>query len=395
MHPLGWGVNHLISHTHFAYPAYFTAPSLFFTSSTSLGGRDVSSLKTHMFAPIMTNVDLPPTSSWSPYLHNVYFDIDTSSAYINVRDETQPLAANAVGSLRTALDYVAELNEQNGCYHFKQEEIRRSLLEENEVQQSLQHSKNNRESESTSIVENDESGSTLSLLLASEGTHINSQCAVTLSPTTTCWSSIVLFNEPNQEQYTACLQAALEHEHPPLIFYDLDDHTGEYGKDGAEIVNNTTVVFHARDGDEVLSHLRIEFVDDSDSSNGGQEEQTRQLLQHGKGKRMIKSMKFTETNLYELPLEYKDEAYIQDQVYLRTLADQAIENDPIVGYSNTMPFTRIDDWRMCMGGTFLFHMLLVLTEHLFLRFWFSVNRNSHVNINPFCICVFYWQENAQ
>ena len=78
MHPLGWGVNYKISRAHFSWPAYIAPPSLW----AEVDKRDVSLLKTHDFAPIMTNTDVPPTNRWNQYLYNVYFDVETSTAYI-------------------------------------------------------------------------------------------------------------------------------------------------------------------------------------------------------------------------------------------------------------------------------------------------------------------------
>ena len=111
MHPLGWGVNHEILHNHFNWPAYIAPASL-----VSDPKRDVSLLKTHSFAPIITNAYVPSTNKWRPYLHDMYFDTGTSSAYIHIGSDIQPLMSPAEESLRLALDYIAELNEQNGCF---------------------------------------------------------------------------------------------------------------------------------------------------------------------------------------------------------------------------------------------------------------------------------------
>ena len=57
--------------------------------------------------------------------------------------------------------------------------------------------------------------------------------------------------------------------------------------------------------------------------------------------------------LDDLPLEYKDDDYINDMKYLRTLADEARDNDLVVGTSGFMPMTTSiirSDLRMCMGG---------------------------------------------
>ena len=297
MHPLGWGVNYQISHAHFAWPAYL-APSSLWTDGEA-DKRDVSLLKTHDFAPIGTNAEIPPTNHWSQYLHNVYFHVGTSTAYINLGSDAQPLTAPAVESLRAALDYVAELNGDNGC------------------------------------IDNSEKGEPTTTL---SSTTLNSQCAATLS-TSTCWSPIVFYTDRNENQYEACLQAAIDHEHPPLVFY------GKRNNDrNATLVNHgSTVVFHMGDDDDMVTQLRIEV-------GGYQTLDEHNNLGDAKRQRNIKSMSFEETNLKNLPLELKDEAYVKDLTYLRTLADEALANDPVVGSSKEMPMTRMDEWRMCMGG---------------------------------------------
>jgi 2',3'-cyclic-nucleotide 2'-phosphodiesterase (5'-nucleotidase family) len=50
-------------------------------------------------------------------------------------------------------------------------------------------------------------------------------------------------------------------------------------------------------------------------------------------------------------LTYKDEQYAADVLYMRSLAEIAFENDPIVGYSGFVPLMRsAGNIRLCMGG---------------------------------------------
>ena len=260
------GGNKLISHEHFGWKAYYTSPSIFFESS----GRDVSNLRSLNFSPVLTNLDIPPTSSWYQYLQNVYFDYGTGTANIHIRDETQPLAAPAVDSLLAALDYVASLNEHSGC--FRTDGVFNDGIDEQ-----------------------------------TEDGDLNSRCSVL---TSRCWSAIVLFNEPNEEQYTACLQAALAHLHPPLIFYDVYVNSEEYFP--PKIVNNSTVVFCFSDSTDLVSHLHI-AVGEYDMNK----------------KRSIKNMTFSKTNLHNLPLELMDAKYIEDQKYLRKWQIKRLRTIPL------------------------------------------------------------------
>ena len=58
MHPEGWGVNRLIAHDYFGYDSFFAPPSLF-TDERRLGNIE---LLMEGFQPLMTNIDLTPTS---------------------------------------------------------------------------------------------------------------------------------------------------------------------------------------------------------------------------------------------------------------------------------------------------------------------------------------------
>lgn len=285
MHPLGWGVNRLVLLRRFGWNSYFTSPSLFSEAT----GRDVSRLRTPDFRPLMTNCDLDALSPWADYLERVHFDYNTGTASVHVRDETQPLAAPAVGSMVAALDYVAELNEHSGCFQIDDHFDERS---------------------------------------GGDQLDLDSSCP---DPSSRCWSTIVLFNEPNNEIYEACLEAALAHPHPPLVFYYINENSDEYFK--PKIMNDSTVVFHHADDTDNLSHLRLE-LGPYDSNK----------------RRSIENMTFHEIDLTDLPPELMDDIYLEDKIYLRELADQAIENDPVIGTSGFMPFTRVGNWRMCMGG---------------------------------------------
>ena len=69
--------------------------------------------------------------------------------------------------------------------------------------------------------------------------------------------------------------------------------------------------------------------------------------------RAVRNYTVNTIKLQDFPFEYKDGDYIKDMNYLRSLADQALANDPVVGTSGFMPMTRTtirSDWRMCMGG---------------------------------------------
>ena len=138
-----------------------------------------------------------------------------------------------------------------------------------------------------------------------------------------CLIPYVHYPYNNEELGNDLLQAALEHPHPPVVF------SREYKTSDPELVNNQTLVITFFHNQDIASHLlvHIDIVDWT-----------------------ITNYTYVTVDLQSLPVEYKDGKYVQDMIFLRGLADEALTNDPVVGSSDFMPFTRIDDWRMCMGG---------------------------------------------
>jgi hypothetical protein len=140
----------------------------------------------------------------------------------------------------------------------------------------------------------------------------------------TCLIPAVYYRDYDIELGNALLNAALEHTHPPLLF---SDRNGDHFE--PELMNNKTLVVSLDDDSDMLTHLHVE-VD----------------LE----KWAVTNFMLETIDLSDIPLDYLDDEYTNDMIYLRSLADQALANDPVVGTSGFMPFTRIDDWRMCMAG---------------------------------------------
>ena len=199
------------------------------------------------------------TQRWSNFLQQIYIDNTTNVAIANVDGDAQPGTVSSVESMIAALDYIAQLNQLNGCF-----------------------------------------------------TYANS-----------CLIPYVHYSDKDEELGNELLQAALEHPHPPVVF------SRQYETSDPELINNQTLVVTFDEQDDIVSHLLV-HVDVVDWT--------------------ITNYTFVTIDLENLPFEYKDDEYVQDMIFLRGLADEALRNDPVVGTSGLMPFTRIDDWRMCMGG---------------------------------------------
>jgi len=269
MHPSGLGVNKVISHDHFQWNAFHAPPYFFLRKGIP------QQLLSKDFVGVVSNLALSPTSPWSPFLESVYFDAKSRMTFVHL-DGRDPALRSFEECLVAALDYIAKINENNGCY-------------------------------------------------------INPNAGVNPNSNTICWlPPIVFLFEESQDVLDTLLQAGLKHDHPPLLIY------GEAGEIYTPIIaeDKTVVVTLLHDYDTV-SHLRIEVVENENGSYTSNS---------------IDSVNLTQFNAKELPMEYKDEDYVKDLVFLRSLADEAVKNDPKVGTSGFMPMTREGSWRMCMGG---------------------------------------------
>jgi len=297
MHPIGWGVNRLIMKDHFEWDTFIAPPSLF------TGIRDVSFLQSHNFKPVLSNVILSITNNWSEFLENVHFDKDTGIAVIVITSENQPNTLSQVDSMNALLDYVAHINNENDCF----------------VSSNDYHDDN--------IVMEDQKVDTKHTM----------QCIADIR-TSGCWSPVVFLIQ-SVDQFDL-LRAAASHPNPPILFVNEINIVDSVL---TELAPNFWSVGLAKNNDGVVEHLRIKF--DDDEVNGTEDD----VLWKNK-MRTVSSVKLFQTDIKNLPLKFKDKKYISDQIFLRSLADQALENDPVVGYSTFMPYTRFNELRMCMGG---------------------------------------------
>lgn len=192
MHPSWWGVNKEVSRDYFGWDSYLTYPSVF--SASPQGETDVRS---DDFAPVITNADLPPASPWYPFVKYVHFHEETGATFINILDEADTSITSPAGTLQSALDYVAFINENSGC---------------------------DKPAEASGR----------------------------------CWLPPIVDvqNVPRGHHLDACLEVALNHPHPPLV---LHEPRGDVFSSPMSVTKgNRTVRFSVSGKYEMLSQLRLE-----------------------------------------------------------------------------------------------------------------------------------------
>lgn len=114
MHPLGLSVNRLILNGLMGLDVFASSPSILLQNNLDSGvsSQDISYLQTHDMPLLISNVGVPPSSSWYPYTKAVHFDEETRLAILSLPMSTEALNIQAaMGGLR----YVRKVNEENGC----------------------------------------------------------------------------------------------------------------------------------------------------------------------------------------------------------------------------------------------------------------------------------------
>ena len=289
MHPLGLSVNRLILNGLFGLDVYASSPSILLQNDLDSGvsSKDISYLQTHDMPLLISNVGVPPSNSWHPYTKAVHFDADTRLAILSLSLSSE---AQNVPSTLGLLRYVRKINEENGCVESSDQSIN-SYFSSSNVTTKIQ--------------------------AKSEGLD--------------CWLPVV-YHADKEDQFASFLDdmRALPQHHRPAMIIDTEGSIEEY--------ESPTLV----DGIWVSS-LRL---------NSRTFFQHKLEMSHDKKFGLqLDNVEFISAPLSPLNNEMKDEVYRSEIIALKRAADEALINNPVVGYSTEMPFARdMTTFRPCKAG---------------------------------------------
>ena len=308
IHPLQWALNRLVLGDLLQCQTLLSSPALLTQNSRDydVSLRDLTGLQSSELPVLLTNVVVPPYLSWYGYTRAVHWDVTTHLAVLAVDQEASAteLRIDPVAAVRGVLDWVTRVNRDNGC----------------------RTSANVTDDMYTLYAQN------LTLMIESDGT----------TPTTTppqqqlCWVPIIVF----ADTFTSFVQFLTEitrHEHPPALIFDVLGTDSTYEVPTLHDSNNVTWVHSSRYGSDTYQQLRLFLSRNNNSINQS----------------MISRIELLQLPFVDMPDEAKDLRYVSDLTYLRTLADQAVQNDPVVGQTLEMPVHRNDDaseYRRCNAG---------------------------------------------
>lgn len=172
---------------------------------------------------------------------------------------------------------------------------------------------------------NTESGCVDSTSLYSR--YANETTRTTLSR---CYLPVVLFEDASSDQFDAFVEAIVLHDYPPALIIDT---TGNQA--------NFSQPTRMGPSDDVWVHS---FSLDQASYN-------QHTLTYSPDGTVLRNVSFSTEEFAALPEEARDETYRVNLAYLRALADEALESDPVVGTSGFMPLHRDNNiYRRCNGG---------------------------------------------
>ncbi|KAL3923679.1 MAG: hypothetical protein SGILL_001521 [Bacillariaceae sp.] len=305
MHPLQWVVNRLVLHEIFGLDVFISPASLLLQNKvdSEVSQRDISDLQTSEMPLLLTNAQVHPSNSWHPYVESVHFDESTGLAIANIVDDDVPAMISGLEAARGFLNYIAKINRENGCTEDSSNAYSEYMLD-------------------NPVIEFSETGSS-----TSNATLLDSQVEQDLH----CWVSVVLFSGM-ESRYWDFLTKTTKLENPPDLLVSLDFAYETFPQPQVYADSSTWVASCAMNHKNYCQQ-RIEL---SGTSRGG--------------KPTITQVEFVGHELEALPEDLKDDEWRENIQQLRTLADDAKKNNPTVGYTESMPVSRIDEYRACKAG---------------------------------------------
>jgi hypothetical protein len=144
-----------------------------------------------------------------------------------------------------------------------------------------------------------------------------------------CWIPIISFFDV-KEKFVEFVSVMTEFEHPPAVIMGIQANDPTYSTPRQLGTKGVWILSYEMDTTTYLQHSFTLSPD----------------------RRSITAINMVRENLLTLPAEVKDDTYTSHIQYLRQLANEAQQNNPVVGISGFMPVARSDvpSYRRCHAG---------------------------------------------
>lgn len=143
--------------------------------------------------------------------------------------------------------------------------------------------------------------------------------------TTTCFVPVVVYTDVGN-LWSEFLSGVTTHTNPPALIIESVGYASDF--ESPTLLRDTWVVSK---GLSTLGYYEFQLTVDRIA-------------------RMITNVTLEAADLRALPEELKDEVYTRNLDEIGQLAQQAAQNDPIIGQSTEMPVARVDNYRRCKAG---------------------------------------------
>lgn len=142
-----------------------------------------------------------------------------------------------------------------------------------------------------------------------------------------CWLPVVLFAD-EKAMLDLFVPSISLHTHPPALIIDVMGNDAKYSSPTEIGPGGVWIHSHSLEPEYYNQHVLTVSEDG--------------LTLH--------NVTFILKDFANMTAAAKDDRYDSDVAFLRTLADEALENDPVVGASGFMPLSRTGSYRRCNGG---------------------------------------------
>ena len=308
MHPLRWNVNKLIMKHRFGWDTYFAEPSHFY-----VGAGTTHNLRAFGYRPLLSNSHSVYSNEWNGFIQDVHFDDKTGLAVMLVYDPSQ---ANVVEltvdpdpapRIQGLLFNINMRNMEEGC--IAQDPIFQHFLEQTVRQME------------TAI-----DGTGHEDIFATSATNDTDKA----NNKRKCWIPVVVYDFPSKPDFHKFLNDMKSFNFPPALLIDITGNDPTYAHP-KQVIDGMWVHSYSVDLNSVFHQHRIH------------------LHQNGLAITNVTTIQHSTSTIAP---EVKDEQFMQDIAYLRSMADEAARNNPVVGMSRKMPALVVNGgntW-FCLGG---------------------------------------------
>ena len=302
----------MIFQNRFGWEAFFAYPSL--VSQDDSG--NLSQLQTLDLKPLLSNVQVPSSNSWFPYIENIHFDAKTGLAVLAFDTPDQKYVSRdnePIASAKALLNFVAARNAVlPGC--------------------------------TKTVATNGTITPTYEDFLRDNILNATAPDKAVKPPH--CWIPLVVYEETKPNGFDDFVEAMRNHPNPPALIVDVRGNNATATDDPNVFIPSTgfvpshvvedTVIWVVSYKFYYLIYAQQRLIVSTDLESFGR----------------VMDVHLIEDPMFELRDEIKDDEFRADLSFIRGLAEQAAANDPVAGPSEEMPPGEIEavNTRPCMGG---------------------------------------------